>query len=69
MAEVDDEIARLTALRVEMAAMAAALPSADCPPPEPGTWCPTVEGGDPMLELTCDCDPDCTDETCECGCC
>lgn len=47
MAEVDDEIARLTALRVEMAAMAAALPSADCPPPEPGTWCPTVEGGGP----------------------
>ncbi len=47
MAEVDDEIARLTALRAEMAAMAAALPSADCPPPEPGTWCPTVEGGDP----------------------
>jgi DNA-binding transcriptional MerR regulator len=47
LAEVDAEILRLTALRAEMAAMAAALPSADCPPPSPGTWCPPVEGGDP----------------------
>jgi DNA-binding transcriptional MerR regulator len=47
MAEVDDEIARLTALRAEMAAMAAALPAADCPPPSPGTWCPPAEGGEP----------------------
>ncbi|MCU1620299.1 MAG: Transcriptional regulator, MerR family [Modestobacter sp.] len=45
--EVDDEIARLTALRAEMAAMAAALPQADCPAPTPGTWCPPEEeGGD-----------------------
>jgi DNA-binding transcriptional MerR regulator len=47
LAEVDEEIARLTALRAEMAAMAAAIPSADCPPPAPGTWCPPTEGGDP----------------------
>ncbi|MFY1695142.1 MULTISPECIES: MerR family transcriptional regulator [unclassified Solwaraspora] len=40
MAEVDAELARLTALRAEMAAMAAALPAAGCPPPEPGRWCP-----------------------------
>ena len=46
LAEVDAEIARLTALRVEMAAMVDALPAADCPPPRPGTWCPPVEGGD-----------------------
>ena len=47
LADVDAEIARLTALRAEMAAMAAALPSADCPPPTPGTWCPPEEeGGD-----------------------
>ena len=45
--EVDEEIARLTALRAEMAAMAAALPQADCPAPTPGTWCPPEEeGGD-----------------------
>jgi DNA-binding transcriptional MerR regulator len=47
MAEVDAEIARLLALRAEMAAMADALPSADCPPPSPGSWCPPVGGGDP----------------------
>ena len=46
LTEVDDEIARLTALRAEMAAMAEALPQADCPPPAPGSWCPTEEGGD-----------------------
>ena len=37
----------LTELRSQMAAMADALPAADCPPPSPGTWCPPVEGGDP----------------------
>jgi DNA-binding transcriptional MerR regulator len=51
LAEVDAEIARLTELRAEMAAMAAALPMTDCPPPSPGTWCPSTEGGDP----TCSC--------------
>ncbi|MFV2017051.1 MerR family transcriptional regulator [Micromonospora sp. LOL_023] len=46
MAEVDAELARLTALRAEMAAMAAALPSAGCPPePEPGRWCPPGDEG------------------------
>jgi DNA-binding transcriptional MerR regulator len=45
--DVDAEIARLTALRAEMAAMAAALPQASCPAPTPGTWCPPEEeGGD-----------------------
>jgi DNA-binding transcriptional MerR regulator len=47
MAEVDAEIARLAALRTEMAAMADALPAAACPPPSPGTWCPPAGGGDP----------------------
>ncbi|SFO17129.1 DNA-binding transcriptional regulator, MerR family [Geodermatophilus obscurus] len=47
LAEVDAEIARLVALRAEMAAMADALPSADCPPPSPGVWCPPAGGGDP----------------------
>ncbi|MGY1787416.1 heavy metal-responsive transcriptional regulator [Geodermatophilus sp. SYSU D00698] len=44
--EVDAEIARLVALRTEMRAMADALPSAQCPPPSPGTWCPSARGGD-----------------------
>jgi DNA-binding transcriptional MerR regulator len=47
LAEVDAEITRLVALRREMAAMADALPAADCPPPSPGTWCPPTEGGEP----------------------
>lgn len=46
IAEVDAEMARLTALRAEMAAMADALPSAACPPPSPGVWCPPEEKGD-----------------------
>ncbi|CCH87369.1 Transcriptional regulator, MerR family [Modestobacter italicus] len=45
--DVDAQIAQLTALRAEMAAMAAALPQAECPDPTPGTWCPPDgEGGD-----------------------
>lgn len=48
--EVEGEIARLTHLRDEMAAMLAALPNADCPPPTPGTWCPPTEGGDDCCE-------------------
>jgi DNA-binding transcriptional MerR regulator len=47
LAEVDAEISRLLALRAEMAAMADALPAADCPPPSPGTWCPPTRGGEP----------------------
>lgn len=38
LTELDTEIARLTALRNELAAMAKALPAADCPDPTPGTW-------------------------------
>ncbi len=44
VAEVDAEMARLTALRAEMVSMADALPSANCPPPIPGVWCPPTEG-------------------------
>lgn len=47
LAEVDAEMARLAALRAEMVAMVDALPSANCPPPAPGKWCPPArEGGD-----------------------
>ena len=40
LAEVDAELTRLTRLRGQMTAMLDALPSGDCPPPTPGTWCP-----------------------------
>lgn len=43
IAEVDADIDRLTTLRAEMVAMRDALPSQDCPPPTPGTWCPPQE--------------------------
>lgn len=47
LAELDAEVTRLTTLRGQMLAMLQAIPSADCPPPEPGTWClPEPEGGD-----------------------
>ncbi|MEW1654026.1 MULTISPECIES: heavy metal-responsive transcriptional regulator [unclassified Streptomyces] len=40
IADIDAEIERLTKLRAELAAMAAALPADDCPDPTPGTWRP-----------------------------
>ncbi len=43
LADVDAQIARLTALRTEMVNMIERLPSAECPPPNPGTWCPPDE--------------------------
>ena len=46
MAEVDAEIARLVALRAEMAAIAEALRAAERPPSSPGGWCPPTEGGE-----------------------
>ena len=72
LADLDEEIARLSALREQMVAMVEALPSQDCPPPLPGSWCPPdSEGGDfLMIEaiVCCDCDPECTDPDCGCGC-
>ena len=47
LAELDTEMARLAALRVQIVSMVEALPSAECPPPSPGTWCPPGKGGDP----------------------
>lgn len=44
LAELDAEMARLAALRKQMVAMVEALPSADCPPPAPGHWCPPAGG-------------------------
>ena len=40
LAELDAEMARLAALRTQLAAMVGSLPADDCPPPTPGTWCP-----------------------------
>lgn len=41
VAEIDTEITRLTALRVQLLRMLAAMPGPDCPDPLPGTWCPS----------------------------
>lgn len=51
LTEVDEEIARLTALRAELADLLTRLPDGDVPDLEPGTWCPPAEhaetkGGD-----------------------
>ena len=45
LAELDAEMARLAALRAQMVAMVEALPTEDCLPPSPGTWCPPEEEG------------------------
>jgi hypothetical protein len=45
LAELDAEIERLCALRGELVAMLQQLPTAQCPAPEPGSWCPPTEGG------------------------
>lgn len=45
LADLDAQMARLAALRAEMTSMIDRLPSAGCPPPAPGTWCPP-KGGD-----------------------
>lgn len=42
--ELDAQLASLTALRAQMASMLEAIPTGDCPPPDPGTWCPPSVG-------------------------
>jgi DNA-binding transcriptional MerR regulator len=46
LAELDAEIARLTALRAEMVAMADALPPEDCSAPTTVSWCPPSPASD-----------------------
>jgi DNA-binding transcriptional MerR regulator len=74
LAEVDAEIARLTALRHEIAAMLSGLSQPECPAPVPGTWVPArreeVSAMDHAetvgtVESCCDCPPG----TCGCDCC
>jgi len=43
LAELDAEIDRLLSLRNQMADMLARIPTGDCPPPSPGTWCPPAD--------------------------
>lgn len=50
LAEVDEQLAALSRLREQMAAMLTSITTGDCDQPEPGTWCPpgtgdTQEGG------------------------
>ena len=40
LVEIDAELDRLARLRADLVAMADRLPSATCPDPAPGTWCP-----------------------------
>ncbi|MEV4320157.1 heavy metal-responsive transcriptional regulator [Actinocrispum sp. NPDC049592] len=47
IAELDAEVARLSALRSDMARTLASLPEGQCPAVPPGNWCPPgEEGGD-----------------------
>jgi DNA-binding transcriptional MerR regulator len=43
LAELDAELDRMMRLRAQMAEMLARIPSEDCPPPSPGTWCPPAD--------------------------
>jgi DNA-binding transcriptional MerR regulator len=45
LVELDEEMARMVALREQMVAMVEALPGEDCPPLSPGTWCPNPAEG------------------------
>jgi MerR family transcriptional regulator, mercuric resistance operon regulatory protein len=41
LAEIEQEMERLAALRAELLGMLTAMPGPDCPDPLPGTWCPS----------------------------
>ncbi len=73
LAEVDAEIARLTALRADMARMLAGLAQPRCPAPVPGTWVPAARGEEVSTvdaNATIDtCCEDCPPEACSSGCC
>ena len=51
LAELDAELERLTRLRTDLVAMADRIPSATCPDPVPGTWCPPDH---PVTEGRCE---------------
>jgi DNA-binding transcriptional MerR regulator len=58
--EIDAEMARLAALRDQLAAMLSAIPGPACPDPAPGTWRPvgTPEGGTAISTISTCCPPD-----------
>jgi DNA-binding transcriptional MerR regulator len=43
VADIDTELARLSALRAELSTMLAKMPGPDCIDPAPGTWCSPIE--------------------------
>lgn len=43
LADIDNEIAKLTRLRDDLARFVERIPSEDCPDPAPGTWRPREE--------------------------
>jgi DNA-binding transcriptional MerR regulator len=43
LAQLDKQIAQLSALRAELAGFVARIPADDCPDPAPGTWRPRRE--------------------------
>ncbi|HEV3360107.1 MAG TPA: MerR family DNA-binding protein [Pseudonocardiaceae bacterium] len=66
VAELDEEMRRLAALRAELTGMLAGMTSTSCVDPEPGSWCPPAETRKEASRMTVDCDC-CTDcENCEC---
>jgi DNA-binding transcriptional MerR regulator len=64
--EIDTEVARLTALRTELAAMLTAMPGPDCPDPLPGTWCPPALQARKEVTAMCEC---CGASSCDGSCC
>jgi DNA-binding transcriptional MerR regulator len=44
LVELDEEMARMQALRTQLVSMLEALPTPDCPPLTSGTWCPPNDG-------------------------
>jgi DNA-binding transcriptional MerR regulator len=67
VAEIEQEMTRLAALRAELLGMLAAMPGPDCPGPLPGTWCPP--GPSPSgKEVTAMC-PCCGISACDGSCC
>lgn len=43
LAQIEEQIVQLTALRSELAEFVTRIPSKDCPDPTPGTWRPRRE--------------------------
>jgi DNA-binding transcriptional MerR regulator len=43
LAQIDEQISRLTALREDLQRFVAQIPADDCPEPQPGTWRPHKE--------------------------